>query len=76
MIYHFNFFFFFTYDYFILSNGLLNPPFLFIYCRYLNTGVFCDIPSTLSSTFLSFVVSNATGNPIAAIIASSDPSGY
>lgn len=45
------------------SRGLLNPPFLFIYCLYLRFNTTWTSPSTLSSTFLPFVVSKSQ-NPI------------
>lgn len=40
------------------SRGLLNPPFLFIYCLYLRFSTTWTSPSTLSSTFLPLVESN------------------
>lgn len=39
------------------SSGLLNPPFLFIYCLYLRFSTTWTSPSTLSSTFFPLVVS-------------------
>lgn len=39
------------------SRGLLKPPFLFMYCLYFLFNTTWTSPSTLSSTFLPFVVS-------------------
>lgn len=40
------------------SKGRLNPPFLFMYCRYLRFRITCTSPVLLFSTFLFLVVSN------------------
>ena len=39
------------------SNGRLNPPLRFMYCRYLRLSMTCTSPTSLPSTFLPFVVS-------------------
>lgn len=52
------------------SNGRLNPPLRFIYCRYLRFNITCTSPALFPSTFLFFVVSKPQ-KPIVFIISCS-----
>lgn len=52
------------------SNGLLNPPFLFIYCLYFLLRITCTAPTSFPSTFLPLVVSKPQ-KPIILIISCS-----
>lgn len=58
------------YFYATKSNGLLKPPFLFIYCLYFLFKITCTAPTSFPSTFLPFVVSNPQ-KPIILIISCS-----
>lgn len=52
------------------SSGLLNPPFLFMYCLYFRFRITCTAPTSFPSTFFPFVVSKLQ-KPISFIISCS-----